>query len=180
MIRHLFDGDLVHWNDDNTSFRYARCHVGTEISEEGYAFNEGFAQYWQQARWGGRVRLPGVGATTDYCDGLAGPRGILLTAEHMDWVEMMVGNQLLDLAECVGGGTSPAQLDAGDNLILQTLRDNPGTIHSLIEFENELCNSVEGGCCGLDRGTIASCPPGYDNHGLTCAREGHIITHRRF
>jgi hypothetical protein len=83
----------------------------------------------------------------------------------MDWVENMVADRLLELAACLAG---PAvQFEAADNRMLATLEANPGTIHSLFEFETALC--AAGGCCATTRADPPPpCPPGYTTEPETC------------
>lgn len=177
IVRHVADGDWAHWSGDNTLYRYARCHTGREITEEPYAFNEGWATYWAAARFDGHN--PVVGdvtknkVSTAYCGGVAGPV-VPLTPGHLDWVEHMIADRLLDLAACVGAG----DLDAGDRAMVQTLEANPGTIHRLYDFETALCSTRS--CCGLERPDVPYCPPAYTDDGLTCrAPDGSVISHYR-
>ncbi|MBX2802044.1 MAG: hypothetical protein KTR31_30465 [Myxococcales bacterium] len=173
IVRDVFDGDEWHWHGDNVNFIYARCHTGREIFEEPYAFHEGFAQYWAEARHGSRS--PANPTTTNYCGGAAGPRDLALTPGHMDWVELMIQDRLLALADQVGGGDP----DTGDRIMVETLQANRGTIHSLFDFETALCAANP--CGSLQRTTPPpTCPPGYSDHGLTCAGPtSHIIRHYR-
>lgn len=177
IVRHVADGDWGHWSGDNLLYRYARCHTGREISEEPYAFNEGWASYWAAARYDGHARILGDvvknGTTADYCAGVAGPR-VPLTPGHLDWVEDMIADRLLDLAQCVGG----TDLDAGDRILVETLEANPGTIHRLFDFEQALCSTHS--CCGLERSDPPFCPPDYTDDGVTCrGPDGSVISHYR-
>lgn len=172
IFRDVTDGDEAHWHGDNVDYIYARCHRGTEIFEAPYAFHEGWADYWRQARVGGRSRLASLPATTSYCDGSAGPRGVSLTPAHLDWVEYMIADRLLDLSDLVGGGDA----DKGDRILLETLEGNPGTLHSLYQFETALCGAHD--CGALARGAPPSCPPNYADDGLSCrGPDGHVIRH---
>jgi hypothetical protein len=199
VFRHIMDGDrFPHWDNDLVRFSYARCHRGTEVFAEGFAFNEGWANYWRRARWSGvaeRVFNPTpsfpptgratpvvttmpVGGTptpattlTDYCnDGTVGNRGVPLTPLHVDWVENMVADRLLGLANSCAGLTP----DAADAAMLSVLRANPEGIHRLWEFEVALC--AAGICCGTAR-TVppADCPPGFNDDGESCSQDGQII-----
>lgn len=172
ILRDVADGNEAHWHGDNVDYLYARCHRGTEIFEAPYAFHEGWADYWEQARYNGRSRLVASGATTSYCDLVAGPRGVTLTATHTDWVEYMIADRLLDLSDCVGGGDA----DRGDRILLETLQDNPNILHSLYQFETALCGAHD--CCDLARAAPASCPPDYSDDSATCrGPDGHVIRH---
>jgi hypothetical protein len=48
-VRHSADGDGTHFLWDATRFRYARIeeHDPCSVTDEGFAFNEGWAEYWQ-------------------------------------------------------------------------------------------------------------------------------------
>lgn len=174
VFRHIADGDHIHWDNDNVRFIYARCHWPFGIIDEGFAFNEGWAQYWAQARLLGRARLVGPDAVTGTCGGTVGSSGVLLTPEHVDWVENMIADRILDIADDGCAGATPDQADAA---LVRMLEANPGTIHSLFEFETRLCES--GLCCDVVRSTAPDrCPPAYDDHGLTCGGPGgHVLQH---
>jgi len=45
-IRHSFDGGQNHFNWDVTRFTYARYHDICDQTNDGFAFNEGWAEYW--------------------------------------------------------------------------------------------------------------------------------------
>jgi hypothetical protein len=51
-IRHSLDGDDAHFFGDLVRFAYARYHDNCPETNEGFAFNEGWAEYWSHA--GGR------------------------------------------------------------------------------------------------------------------------------
>jgi hypothetical protein len=165
IIRDYADGGRSHWDDDNVHFVYAQCHTGNEIREQGYAFHEGWASDWAQARRFGHVPLNPT--ATDYCDGNVGPRGVALTPLHMDWVEAMVADRLLTLASCVGGD----DLDAGDRILVETLQANPESIHTLWQFETALgCTTM---CCA--RAAPTRCPPEYNDIGTCTGYGGHNV-----
>lgn len=48
-IRHTADGSVDHFNWDATRFVYARSHSPTDVTNEGFAFNEGWAEYFEWA-----------------------------------------------------------------------------------------------------------------------------------
>jgi hypothetical protein len=54
-IRHGADGDTVHFNWDATRFRYLRNHSMGDVTNEGFAFNEGWAEYHKSLRHPGEV-----------------------------------------------------------------------------------------------------------------------------
>lgn len=149
-IRHVADGDSAHWGWDNFRWAYARTHNGTEVFNEQYAFNEGFAQYW---------RCTDAGAT-----GCPRRRTGQPTIDFLDWNELHIGERLMDLANHPG---------VGHPNMVQILVSNPGSIHSLIEFERAYCQFVPlpNPECNADRTarrTRPSCPPGYNDDGATC------------
>ena len=45
-IRHQADGSLWHWLWDAIRYWYPRFHDCTTLANEGYAFNEGWAEFW--------------------------------------------------------------------------------------------------------------------------------------
>jgi hypothetical protein len=48
-FRHVLDGSFAHWSWDNGTYIYGRSHghCGSALTElDGYAFNEGWADYW--------------------------------------------------------------------------------------------------------------------------------------
>lgn len=45
-VRHSLDGNERHLLDDNTKYTYLRYHDGCPVTNEGFAFNEGWAEYW--------------------------------------------------------------------------------------------------------------------------------------
>jgi hypothetical protein len=213
LIRDLDDGDGTHFDGDSGRFTYLSCHTGLDIMNEGYAFHEGWADYWRNARWNqtalqlfnsppatfadrvtpltsacvqtGTVTPvapwapvasggpPCTAATTDYCPAVAGPRGISLTDRYVDWVENMVADRLLFLANSCGGPTP----DLADRTMLMALESNPGHIHSLFEFETALCASTPA-CCAFTRAAAPQrCPPGYRDNGIGSCNgpESHVI-----
>ncbi len=145
-IRHTADGDVFHWNSDNFWWVYARSHNGTEVTNQAYAFNEGWANYWR-----------GV-VTASSVTPLSAPG-----AAYLDWNERHVGARLLALSSASGAG--PALMD-------RVLRTNPGRIHSLFEFEQRYCALVGSNTfCNSGsplRARPAPCPVNYFDDGVTC------------
>jgi hypothetical protein len=47
-IRHSFDGDFNHFSWDNTRFIYGRSHGLCDNTNSGFAFNEGWAEFWAE------------------------------------------------------------------------------------------------------------------------------------
>ena len=145
-VRHTEDGDIHHWNWDNFRWAYARTHDGTEVSNVQYAFNEGWANYWGEVG-------SGVGLSPS---GVPGPG-------YLDWNEIRIGDRLTLLSTA----TSP-------RFMLQVLDDNPGSIHSLWEFETAYCDAATPPnpyCTAAgtpSRAEPNSCPPQYHDDGATC------------
>jgi hypothetical protein len=46
-VRHSFDGDTVHFLSDVASFGYLRNHNYCDVTNPAYAFNEGWAWFWE-------------------------------------------------------------------------------------------------------------------------------------
>lgn len=149
-LRHAADGDLGHWGWDNFRWAYARNHDGTEVFNEQYAFNEGWSDYWECT----------IGSLAWRCTTtFSGVPG----AGFMDWNERLIANRLSAMASAPGVG-HPA--------MVEILRDNPGTIHTLWDFEQRYCERFpsSGAFCtgGRPIRAKASCPPGYIDDGATC------------
>jgi len=45
-VRHSFDGSFLHFLSDAASYGYAKNHELCLVSNEGFAFNEGWAEFW--------------------------------------------------------------------------------------------------------------------------------------
>jgi hypothetical protein len=102
-IRHSLDGDVTEFYLDVVKFKYARSHSACDVTNEGFAFNEGWAEYWATP-WS---------ASPDCGDPKNTER------------EGVVAIALDNLSRCDSVGR------AG---MVDVLRDNPGSIHSLQEF----------------------------------------------
>jgi hypothetical protein len=108
VIRHGFDGDLGHFFGDVVTYGYAREHTQCLHSNAGYAFNEGWAEFW----------APDFEPAPP-CD----RPGDMET-------EGNVAAALTELMEnCAGGRKRP---------MVENLQRNPGTIHSFNEFRDRL------------------------------------------
>jgi hypothetical protein len=105
-LRHATDGDVAHFNNDLVWYRYGRHHERDEDTNLGFAFNEGWANYF-------RDRLQ-----PDFLEGSW--NGV----NQGDEVEGHVSHKLISLADHCGD-FKPMWL---------TLKENPGTIHSFPEF----------------------------------------------
>jgi len=107
-LRHAADGDRAHFDGDAVRFYYGRSHSNRDVTNEGFAFNEGWAYYYETVRPHG-VSFPNGTWTT--------PTG--------DDVEGDVANQLFNLSAACGGLPR----------MWQTLKDSGhNTIHSVDEF----------------------------------------------
>lgn len=150
-IRHVADGDELHWGWDNFRWAYARNHSGCETFNVQYAFNEGWAGYWAAERAGGTFQNCGKAAA------------------FLDWTEDMITGHLVELANALS--TNP-RLRA--QKMVQVLEENPGKIHSIREFEVAYCRLHSAGNARCRNATTparaapASCPPGFIDDGATC------------
>jgi hypothetical protein len=109
-FRHGFDGDLGHFLGDVATHGYARNHGTCDRTGLGFAFNEGWAEYWARDF-----------APAPACPGIA--------ADDFE-VEGNVAAALTELqARCAGGSRRP---------MVEVLRANPGVIHSFQEFRDRL------------------------------------------
>ncbi len=110
VIRHGYDGDATHFFGDVAAYGYLRGHTSCLKSGAGYAFNEGWAEYWAHDY-----------SPAPECPGLA--------ADDYD-VEGNVAAALSDIeARCYGGNRVP---------MVDILRSNRGTIHSFAEFRSHV------------------------------------------
>jgi len=107
-MRHGLDGDFGHFVGDAATFNYAQSHRPCDHQNFGYAFNEGWAEFWAR-RFG---PAPDCGRPGD-----------------ME-TEGNVAAALTELMENCAGGQR--------KLMVKTLRDNPLRIHSFQEFRDAL------------------------------------------
>lgn len=111
VIRHGYDGDATHFFGDIIHHEYARHHGRCARTGLGFAFNEGWGDYWA-GRNQTRPRCDPPVAVDDYA------------------VEGNVSAELKVLADrCFAGRRAP---------MAEVLRTNPGVIHSLEEFRARL------------------------------------------
>jgi hypothetical protein len=108
VIRHGFDGDFGHFLGDVVTHNYLRNHSACEQTGLGFAFNEGWAEFWA----GDFGPAPDCGRPGD-----------------ME-TEGNVAAALVELMENCAGGQRAVMVDV--------LRRNPGTIHSFAEFRDRL------------------------------------------
>jgi len=176
-LRHADDGDLGHWGWDNFRWAYARNHGGEEIFNEQYAFNEGWGQFWACTSYAGAppggppLDCPDIsGVTYRHTDAAAHPGVDLGGDQHqyVDWVEVLVGRRLVEMANV--SGVTIADM-------AQLSRDNPGRIHTLRDFENVYCARFRDNpyCAGGRPSRVkTSCPPQYHDDGATCRLDNII------
>jgi hypothetical protein len=216
VFRNILHSGRSHWDDDNVGFTYARCHTGFGIADEGYSFSEGWATYWQRARWtasptvlvansplpsppgasrtwtgdrcvvtdatmdpwagglfcpGGAADAAGTSVAT-YCSG--GP-ATPLSPGHADWVEHMIADRILALADT---GCAGATTDEADATMVRVLEENYGAIHYLHELERALCEA-QLACCTYTRATPPPiCPPLFTAFGSDCSGPGGELIRR--
>ena len=109
-FRHAFDGDLGHFLGDVVAHNYLRHHSACDKTGLGFAFNEGWAEYWARDF-----------APAPSCPGLA--------SDDFE-VEGNVAAALTELElRCTGGDR---------RLMVDVLRAGPGVIHSFQEFRDRL------------------------------------------
>jgi hypothetical protein len=121
-LRHTADGDAEHFNWDMHRFQYARSHHAALVSNEGFAFNEGWAQYHKSL-------------FTDIID-VSNPDGTWPRVKGPDEeddpvgdnVEGDVANQLFILSRDCGGFAA----------LWATMKDaGPDAFHSIDEYRAE-------------------------------------------
>lgn len=106
-LRHAIDGNVSHFNGDAVLYQYPRSHTFDEDTNLGFAFNEGWANYFRHEM------------QPNY---LAGTwKGKYKGNE----VEGDVAYKLIALSKC-----------GGFKAMWGTLKANPGTIHSFPEFKD--------------------------------------------
>lgn len=112
-VRHGYDGDVGHFLGDAAAFVYARTHRACDRTNEQFAFNEGWAEYWSGDYW-------------------PWPGGACASFPSVDYaVEANVAAALTDLeTNCF--------LLRDRSRMVQVLRENPGTIHTFREFRDRL------------------------------------------
>lgn len=108
VIRHGFDGDFGHFLGDVVAHNYLQNHAACNRTSPGFAFNEGWAEFWA----GDFDPAPDCGRPGD-----------------ME-TEGNVAAALVELMENCAGGKRSVMVDV--------LRRNPGTIHSFAEFRDRL------------------------------------------
>jgi hypothetical protein len=108
VIRHSLDGDFGHFLGDVATYNYLQNHEVCNHTNEGFAFNEGWAEFWAEDF----APAPDCGRPGDMA------------------TEGNVAAALQELMENCAGGQRPVMVDV--------LRRNPGTIHSFAQFREKL------------------------------------------
>jgi hypothetical protein len=108
VIRHGFDGDFGHFLGDVVTYNYLQNHEPCNHTNAGYAFNEGWAEYWA----GDYGPAPDCGRPGD-----------------METEGNVAAALTLLAHECAGDQRK---------IMVENLRSNPGTIHSFAEFKSHL------------------------------------------
>jgi hypothetical protein len=141
-IRHTLDGDDAEFYQDVMRFAYARLnHDGCYEMNHGFAFNEGWAEYWADSWW-----------PAPYCN------KEIYNHENTER-EGVVAMALSQLSNCAGVG------QAG---MVSILRINPGTIHSLQEFYSAFQRTFPALNAGMFKGCSSVTPtvsPGIADEG---------------
>lgn len=109
-FRFDFDGDYAHFLLDVVAYAYPQNHNICDLKNAGFAFNEGWAEYWSREVTG-QPECPGR-ATDNF------------------QVEGRVAAALAELESRCAGGVRRTMVDV--------LRANRGTIHSFAEFRDRL------------------------------------------
>lgn len=156
-VRHVDDGDGAHFAGDVIRYAYARVHGGCETFQAGFAFNEGWGNYWAAERGGapvGGCAGASVGAT--------------------DWTELLIAARLVALANAVSSVSATRAA-----FMLAVSRSRPGAIHTLRDFEEAYCampGAPASQCVGgrPRRPAPAPCPPGFTDDGLTCRLDRNV------
>src|SRR5262249_19645268 len=148
-LRHGLDGDQQHWDWDDVRFRYGRpheyCdskHVGeTRYNREGYAFNEGWADFGELSLFGGVPR----------CTPAADPVDVTLEGD----VAFLLGQLELAITTRLTASGSPRD---PREVMLTVLRNHPEEIHTFDEY----CQAVQAevpGACGPSPRPLVSVSP---------------------
>jgi hypothetical protein len=131
--RHYLDGGTDHFNHDSTVYFYGRAHGYCDITNPGFAFNEGWAEYWSMEP---KLRATHArGTALGPCDvqpllGGSGPIGVDDSTGLQFQVEGLVAEDLMDLESCTGIGR------AGMAKVLMAA--GPEAIHSQVTFRQQL------------------------------------------
>jgi hypothetical protein len=149
-IRFVADGSKTHWDWDNFRFNFGHKHNTDEVFNKGFAFSEGWAQYWAHAVNGSTV-TPGPAGSLDWNEGLIGARLADMAFKSSD--EFMIKVQL-----------------ANPETIHTMYEFEKRYCAAIAPKPNPYCKDGN-----PDRDAPASCPPDYTDDGATC-RLNNILT----
>lgn len=141
-VRHVLDGSQKHFADDVFIYIYGQEHGGNEITNAQHAFNEGVANYWE---------------SINSC-------AVTSSGNNVHWREGDIAARLRFLSSNVMVNGNPL----GPQGVLALLRDNPGSIHTLQQFETALKHKYPQ---APDPQPMAKCPTDYKNDGAFCRQD---------
>lgn len=135
-LRHGLDGDQAHWDWDDVRFRYGRSHeycdskhlAETQENREGFAFNEGWAQF---------AGLSFVGSAWR-CNPAA-PMDMTLEGD----VAVRLSQLEADMSAALTASGSP---EPARKVMLAILRDHPWVIHTFDQYCRAADAAVPGAC----------------------------------
>lgn len=138
-LRHTVDGDIHHFNADSGRWTYGRVHnwCGSSLVDvEGFAFNEGWAEFWaMDTGW-----MLGVGRPNGWCPSL----------DLSDMTkEGSVMNDLHNVAQAIDG-CLPVVVDRAERTkqqrrnLFNVLNRGQNIIHSQGEFRNNAAQQFPG------------------------------------
>lgn len=168
-VAFVADGSWQHWLHDATKWRYARFHERTGITNEPFAWSEGWANFWQCGRDEGYEHMDG-GVPADPGSGSDCP---WISPDHppsgfVDWNQDRVAERLGQLADDIADPYKE---------MVALLESTPGQIHSLWEFEKAYCEAFPASAhCegGAPTRVKEACPPGFSTGALLCERHEAI------
>lgn len=148
-IRHGADGDANHFNGDLLLFRYARHHSAHDHTNLGFAFNEGWAQYFKTLSSTGALHT----ARTWEMDNNAGDE-MEGNVTHKLWkLSMLCGgfnNGFKNMWTALKAGTGKS-IDGGPALA-------QSGIHSYVQFRKMLIKTFPNSGCGDENLAVSSSP----------------------
>lgn len=121
-FRHAYDGDGLHFAEDALGFLYPQMHRDCKATNLGFAFNEGWAEYWAG-------EFPRENGNLQACE----------KDQSLLHYEGNVALSLLGLEQC-------SEYTRQD--LVDTLAKSPGQIHSFDEFKARL-EALHGPCSEL-------------------------------
>ena len=121
-FRHVYDGGAIHFFEDVLGYNYAQMHKDCKETNLGFAFNEGWAEYW-------------AGEFPRDQNGLYAPCGGEANRSNYRF-EGNVALALLALEQCP---------EYTKQNLVDTLAQSRGQIHSFEDFRSRL-EALHGGC----------------------------------